>query len=198
MRRTVPLAMWAIGLLTVIVGLMGTLVQLVGLNYPMAPYVAWCGIGLWWIGGLLDPGNNRDEYRREQSEEMLWVGSGTPEQTTDLERPAVGGSLPPLTNEHVITHRSLARGRWVQGQTIDWKANRTWRIAKYGEAPAVEAVDGVHRRRFAECSVCCDPCRRSTIQVTESVHSFDGRLGVCAASSDSKGPSPESAGVVLR
>lgn len=196
MRKIVPLSMWAIGFLTAVIGIVGSIAAVVGLHFPSSQSVAWGGIVLSMIGALLHRRLNQAEYARERPPATPVHAAQRGVLSGDTAAPGVISPAKRLTKDQFIALRSLARGRWIQGQPIEWKTNRTWGIAKFGEVPALEAVDGLLGMGLAECSVCCDSCRRPTIQLTESGHSFASGIGAGVASSDRKVSSPEPADAV--
>jgi hypothetical protein len=74
---------------------------------------------------------------------------------------------PRLTNDQFIALRSLAKGRWVQSQEIEWKFNRTWRFVKLSEKH-LDAVYSLQLRGLVTKGKCCWKCRRDVYLLTES------------------------------
>lgn len=183
MRKIIPLSMWAIGLLTAVVGIVGSIAAVVGLHFPSSQSVAWGGIAFSIIGSLLHRRLNQAEYARERPPATPVHAAQRGVLSGDTAAPGVKSPAKRLTKDQFIALRSLARGRWIQGQPIEWKKSRTWGIGLLGMG-------------LAECSVCCDSCRRPTIRLTESGHSFASGIGAGVASSDRKVSSPEPADAV--
>jgi len=81
-----------------------------------------------------------------------------------------------LTADDFIALRSLAQRRWMQGDRIDWKFNRSWRSVTVSDAPALEAADRLVAMGLAEETICCRGCSRAVIQLTEKGLAMVGRL----------------------
>lgn len=72
-----------------------------------------------------------------------------------------------LTKDHFIALRSLAKGRWVQGNPIEWKFNRTWLFVKVTKT-SLDAVDTLQTRGLAIKGKCCLKCKRDVYLLTEA------------------------------
>jgi hypothetical protein len=87
-----------------------------------------------------------------------------------------------LSPEHFMALRSLAKSRWVQGQKIEWRFNREWRVVSIAEVPALDAADRLLALGLVEGTVCCIKCEREVFQLTDSGREFvslmDGSSGV--------------------
>lgn len=81
-----------------------------------------------------------------------------------------------LIAEDFVALRSLAKHRWVQGDKIEWKFNRTWCVVSYSEAPALDAADRLISMALAEETICCSGCSRAVIQLTAKGMAFVNSL----------------------
>lgn len=83
-------------------------------------------------------------------------------------QPAVRAAAQPrLNKEQFVALRSLAKGRWVQGQQIEWKFNRSWRFVKFSKT-SLDAVFSLQLRGLATKGKCCLKCRRDVFLLTEA------------------------------
>lgn len=80
-----------------------------------------------------------------------------------------------LEAEDFIALRSLARHRWVQGDTISWKFNRKWCSVPFSEA-ALDAAYRLMTLGLAEETICCSGCSRSVIRLTQEGIAMASRL----------------------
>lgn len=72
-----------------------------------------------------------------------------------------------LTKYQFIALRSLAKGRWVQGNTIQWKFNRTW-LSVHISDTFLDAVKSLQIRGLAIKGKCCLKCKRDVYLLTEA------------------------------
>jgi hypothetical protein len=81
-----------------------------------------------------------------------------------------------LQQDDFIALRSLSKGMWRQGDMFDWKFNRTWRLASFGDVPALDAADRLVAMGLVEDTVCCAGCRRPSFKLTTRGIAMVGRI----------------------
>lgn len=81
-----------------------------------------------------------------------------------------------LCKDDFVLLRSLSRGRWVQGQKIEWRFNREWRFVSFKSVPALCAADRLGVLGLVEQVVCCLECTRVVFQLTDAGRDLAARI----------------------
>ncbi|RMM39235.1 hypothetical protein ALQ79_200766 [Pseudomonas amygdali pv. lachrymans] len=85
-----------------------------------------------------------------------------------ISQPAnLASGYPRLTQDQFIVLRSLARGRWLQGNQIEWKFNRSWRFVNPSKT-SLDSAYSLQLRGLVTKGKCCLKCRRDVHMLTEA------------------------------